>query len=87
MLMQHSKATWDEAMQDYADTISTMRETAFDAAAAVEVQKRMITAMRSGDPGLPFATVMLWLMEQNAATAKMNLVFDSLPEVTDLNQL
>ena len=63
-----------EAM-DFAISISTIRKAAYDAARAVEIQKKMIAVMRSGDPCLPFAHVLLCLMQQSAATAEMNLVF------------
>ena len=64
-----------EAMHDFAITSSMIHNIAFDAVSAVEDQKRMMAVMRSGDPGLPFANVMLGIMKQNAETAKMNLVF------------
>ena len=62
-----------EAMQDIAITSLAIRSLAFYAASAVDIQKKIIAAMRSGDPGLPFAHVMLCLMQQSAATAEMNL--------------
>ncbi len=71
-----------EAMQDIAITSSTIRSAAFDAAIAVDIQKKMIAAMRSGDPCLPFAHVMLCLMQQSAAMAEMNLVFVTLADST-----
>ena len=71
-----------EAME-FAITSSTIRSLAYDAARAVEIQKKMIAAMRLGDPCLSFANVMLCLLQQSAATADMNLVFIPLTETTD----
>lgn len=70
---------------EFAISSSTIRSLAYKAAHAVEIQKRMIAAMRYGDPGLPFANIMLCLMEQSAATAEMNLVFEPLLDAANIH--
>lgn len=60
-------------MQDFTITIVNVQQSAFGAVQAVDTQKKMIAAMRSGDPCLPFACVMLCIMQQSAAVAEMNL--------------
>ena len=62
---------------------STIRSFANDATRAVENQIEIIASMRSCDPCLPFANLMLCLMQQSAATAGLNLVFYPLLERND----
>lgn len=62
-----------EAMQDFTITIVNVEQSAVSATLAVDTQEKMIAAMRAGDPCLPFACVMLCIMQQSAAMAEMNL--------------
>lgn len=64
-----------EAMQDLVISSLIVRQSAASAMLEVEIQEKMIAAMRSGDPCLPFAKNLLCLMQQSAAIAEMNLVF------------
>ena len=62
-------------MQNSADAREAHRSSVNCATLKVETQRRMISAMRLGDPALPFAYALLRQMEQNAAMTAMGHVF------------
>ena len=63
-------------MRDQTNIDGAGRSSFDEAAVRVEIQRRVVSVIRDGDPGLAYANALLRQMEQSVAIAKINTALE-----------